>query len=110
MALKDLKKYYDEQTEAYIELKKNLKEMEGQVDEERLAELKANINPLLVNYKRIAYIMFLLNRPNKKSKVKDYERRNKKLLSSLGKSNTLEQINIENRDILNNLNQFVDKE
>ena len=105
MALKDLKNYYNEVCDQYYEMLENLKDFqkdqeEGLVEEDRMEEIKQNIKPLMDNYERISYLMFLLNKPARKEKVKSYEKRNKKLLQKLSKENSLEKMRKENKEIL----------
>lgn len=108
MALKDLKNYYNQVCDQYYEVLENLKDFqkeqeEGLVEEERMEQIKQNIKPLMDNYERISYLMFLLNQPAKKEKIKKYKKQNQKLLNKLSKNNSIEQMNKENIEVLNKL-------
>jgi len=44
----------------------------GLLDPDKLIQMKSYIEPIKINYQRISYIMYLLNKPVKKSKEKKY--------------------------------------
>lgn len=95
MSVKHIKKYYEEVTNQYIEMAENLKEVEefvlqNIVEPERLEQLKETIKPIKDNYLTLSYIMFLLNKPNKKGKEKAYNKRMKKELQNIPFVNTKE--------------------
>ena len=83
MAYKHIKEYYDKICEQYLEMKDEIRdfEIEAQnniMEPERLDMIKEQIKPLMDNYERWSYMMYLLNLPVKKSKQKSYQERNKK--------------------------------
>lgn len=101
MSIKAVNSYYQQICEQYQEMLDNIKDLEkeaadGLVEPERIDRLKEQIAPIKQNYERWAYMMFLLNQPNRKEKHSSYARRNKKLLDSLDKSNSLDAIVKEN--------------
>lgn len=105
MSVKDVKKYYAQVCADYKELQDNIKDFEEAVsnnifEPERLEEYKKSIEPFKANYERITYIMYLLNQPVKKEKMKKYERQNQKLIKSLSKSNSIESQLAENKEVL----------
>lgn len=105
MAIKDVRNYYNEMTAQFLDLEQEIKDFEnecmnGLIEPERLEEIKENIKPLQENFQRISYIMYLLNKPAKKSKAIAYENLNKKLLRFIKAENTLESIKVENDKIL----------
>ncbi len=84
MAVKDVKKYYLDVVKQYVELKQDLHDYEtavknGNITEDRLTEVKENINNIKENVDRIAYIVYLLERPNRKSKKKNYSEQHSSL-------------------------------
>lgn len=114
MSKKHVEQYYNEICDQYMEMQQNIKDfeqiaMEGMIEPERLDEIKKNIEPLMVNYERISYIMYLLNKPNKKEKLKVYEKQNKKILKKLNKNNSLENTLNENTNCINTLKETLHK-
>ena len=89
MAIRDVEKYYNEMSLQLKSLKQEIAEMEEDVKNEVmppefLDDLKTLIQPLMTNWERISYFMFLLHKPTKKSKEAMYKKQQKKLLSSIG--------------------------
>lgn len=85
MSIKHVKEYYNEVSSQYHEFNENLQELEVQVQKgmaspELMEKLKEMIAPLKNNWMTLNYIIFLLNKPNKKPKQARYELQNKKLL------------------------------
>lgn len=108
MSVKHIKQYYDQICKQYSEMLAELKDFEKEAEEnlfppEKLSNIKQLIDPLKVNYERWAFMMFLLNKPNRKEKEKAYVRRNKKLLSKLSKDNNLESVVSENEEVIKKL-------
>ena len=105
MSAKDVIKYYEQVCEQMKELEDNIKDFEDAASKnifspERVEEYKNSVAKFKANYERISYIVFLLNQPVKKSKVKGYEQRNKKLLSKLSKDNSLDAQLKENAEVI----------
>jgi len=82
MAVKDVRNYFYTMLMQYIEEKQNLADFEealkdGNITEEQMQEAMQVVADLEENYHRLAYIMYLLDMPNRKSKkvgyVKQYE-------------------------------------
>ena len=101
MSIKAVKKAYKQICEQYHEMVQDIKDFEkeaaeGLVEPERVDRLKDQIAPIKQNYERWAYIMYLLNQPNRKSKHKNYEKRNLKFLKSLDKNNSIDATFAEN--------------
>ena len=108
MSKRDVDDYFNQIVEQYHEMFESIKELEdecanGLVDPDHLENMKQLIQPLKQNYLRISYIMFLLDKPKRKKKHKQYEQFNKKLLEKIGSENTLEGIKKENEEVLNSL-------
>ena len=105
MSVKAVKKYYEQICEQYHEMVENITDLEeecrnGLVEPERIEGLKAQIAPLKQNYERWAYMMFLLNEPQRKAKKYKYHQSNAKLLRGLSASNSPEATVKENADVL----------
>lgn len=103
MSVKAVRDYYNQICDQYTEMLQDIKDLEkeaaeGLVEPERIERLKYQVAPIKQNYERWAYMMFLLNQPQRKSKHKNYERQNKQLLKSLDKSNSIEAIIQENNE------------
>lgn len=106
MSIKHVKDYYQQVASQYKQLLSNIKEFEkeaekGLIAPERLDEIKQSIKPVLDNYMTLSYIMFLLDQPQRKSKQKDFEKRNKKLLNSIDDKYKQDSIIKNNNNILN---------
>lgn len=112
MAVRHVKEYYDKMVDQYMEMQDNIKEIEkdlanGLVEPEFLERLQEQIKPLKDNYLTLSYIMFLLNQPNRDSKVKKYKEQNKKLLSSIPKQNTMEGKISQNDKAMENIKNIL---
>lgn len=112
MAVRHIKEYYEKMADQYMEMQDNIKEIEkdlanGLVEPEFLERLQEQIKPLKDNYLTLSYIMFLLNQPNRDSKVKKYEQQNKKLLSSIPFENTKEGKISQNDETNKNLKNLI---
>lgn len=114
MAVKDIKEAYEDICNQYHDMIQEIKDFEeeakkGLIEPERLDQIKESIRPLLINYERWSYIMFLLNKPVRKSKYKAYELRNKKFLKLIEKNNTQEGVLKENEAVLESLKKITEK-
>ena len=112
MSVKDIKKYYEEVAEQYLEMRNELKDFselaEKQMFEpERLDAIKESIQPLMRNYEVLSYIMYLLNKPNKKEKQKKYEKMNAKLLATIKQGNTEDGVIEENENVIQKLKKQI---
>lgn len=105
MSKKAVDNYYKEITDQYHEMLQDIKDiekdvMEGLTSPDLLETLKANIAPIKQNWERWTYMMFLLNQPERKSKIPRYKQTNKKLLANLSSSNSIEATIEENKNAL----------
>lgn len=105
MSVKDVKIYFDKIVDDYHEMITAIKDMEeevsnGLVEPERLENMKNIVNPLMLNYERWSYMMYLLNKPNRKSKEKRYEKTYKKV------KNTFNDEHRENMEVVKNLKSY----
>ena len=107
MSVKHVKDYYIKVANDYHQMKLTLDELEKCVSEDTASALVKNIdvirqqvNTLKENYMRIAYIVFLLNQPNKKEKQKRYRQQQQKMLKNIPEKDTYEGVLKENQSIL----------
>lgn len=100
MSRKDVQDYYNQLYSDYVEMIQTLKDMEsecnnGLVSPDRVEQLKKMLEPIKINYQRISYIMYLLDKPNKKEKKRWYEKQNSK--RGFVTDSTLDGIRQENK-------------
>ena len=109
MSVKDVRDYYDKVCEQYLEMKNELADFteeanKGLIEPERIEQAKQAIQPLMNNYERITYIMFLLNQPANKKKVARYKKQQKKKIANLSEVNSLDAVLKENECAIKNIN------
>ena len=112
MAIKHVREYYERMVSDYVEMKRVLEEMEKLSEEKasialsNIEQIREQVKILEANYKRLSYIMFLLNQPNKESKKQRYLAREKKKLSDIPVSDREEAVIEENTRILETLKSY----
>ena len=112
MSKKTVDEYFKRVLADYHNLIMEIKDFEkecvnGLIEPERLDEIKENIQPLMNNYERCLYIMYLYNQPQNKKKHEAYERANKKLLSRIKEENKTEKTLEENKEVLSKVHDLV---
>ena len=110
MAVKHIKEYYEQVCEQYVQMNEELRDFQkevenGLVEPERLDNLKKIIEPLKNNYMTLSWIMYLLNQPNRDSKERAYQKRNKKLIESLDKNFNKESIMKQNDEVIKSIGE-----
>ena len=106
MAIKDVRHYFYTMLTQYVEEKQNLADFEealkeGLITEEQMQEATDTVAGLETNYYRLAYIMYLLDMPNRKSKKDAYVRQYKPIVDELVKLGAdIDSIKKENSDAL----------
>lgn len=106
MAIQDVRQYFYTVLAQYLEEKENLADFEaalkdGLITEDQMQEAMNTVDALEVNYHRLAYIMFLLEMPKRKSKKADYVKHYQKILDELKRLGADETaIKNENTDAL----------
>lgn len=106
MAIKDVRHYFYTMLAQYVEEKQNLADFEdalkdGLITEEQMQEATDTVAGLEANYYRLAYIMYLLDMPNRKSKKDAYVRQYKPIVDELVKLGAdIDSIKKENSDAL----------
>jgi benzoyl-CoA reductase/2-hydroxyglutaryl-CoA dehydratase subunit BcrC/BadD/HgdB len=88
MAIKDVRQYFYTMLSQYIEEKQNLADFEealkdGLITEDQMREATDVVAGLENNYYRLAYIMYLLEMPNRKDKKAAYTKRYKNIVEEL---------------------------
>lgn len=111
MAKRDVALYFLQVQSQYFEMVKLAKEMneelkKGFVTQEQVESIQNEMDILKANYERIAYIMLLLNKPNRKSKKSKEESIYKEWYDYL-KDASKEAIMDENRDVLCDFKKFI---
>jgi benzoyl-CoA reductase/2-hydroxyglutaryl-CoA dehydratase subunit BcrC/BadD/HgdB len=106
MAIKDVRQYYYNMLGQYLEEKQNLADFEealknGLITEDQMQEAMTTVEDLEKNYHRLAYIMYLLDMPNRKDKKEGYVKQHKQILDELKKLGAdIDSIKEENTDAL----------
>ena len=106
MAVKDVRNYFYTMLSQYLEEKQNLADFEkalkdGHITQEQMQEALCNVAELETNYHRLAYIMYLLDMPNRKDKKAGYVRQYRVILDELKKLGAdIDSIKKENSDAL----------
>lgn len=79
MAKKHFDEYFNKIYNQYLQLQQVLEDMTKEVEQniiapERIEELKKTIQPVKTSYEILLYVKYLLNMPQKKSKIKKYKK------------------------------------
>ena len=79
MAKKDVDQYFQKMCSDYSDMIEALHDMEEEasknlISPDRLESMKDQVNVVKNNYMRISYIMYLLNRPNRRGKTERYDK------------------------------------
>lgn len=112
MAIRHVRKYYERMVSDYVEMKTVLEEMEKLSEDKastalnNIEQIKHQVEILEANYKRLSYIMFLLNQPNKEKKKKRYFSQEKKKLDDIPYKDRKEAIIEENSAVIENLKSY----
>ena len=114
MSKKDFDEYYSQVCEQYEELNGQIKEFEkvvqdGLVEPERLENMKKVFQPIMESYQMISWVAYLLNKPNRKEKHKNYSDMLMKKEKSLDKKYSKEGIISTNKDALSELGRVIHK-
>lgn len=92
MAIRDVKEYYIKTLQQYIESKADLADFEqavkdGYITEDRLEDVKTELELIKENVDRLGYIIFLLNLPKRKSKQPAYIKANQEIIARFKAAN-----------------------
>lgn len=104
---RDFDEYYNKICEQYFQLQEVLKDISNDisnniVDPNRIEQVKQTILPVENSYRTLSYIKYLLDKPARKSKLKRYNKKSKKLLD-ISKGHQSTDIINKNADIISNV-------
>ena len=110
MAVKHVKEYYDQVCEQYMQMQEEIKDFQSEVENgiiepERIDNLKKVIEPLKSNYMTLSWIMYLLNKPQRDTKEKAYQRRTKKFTESLDKDFDKDSVIKTNESVISSIKE-----
>ena len=109
MAVRDVKEYYYKLLVQSAEMKADLEDFEkalkaGYITEDKLDEVKAQVDTIQANFERIGYIMYLLELPNRDSKKVKFKKQNSKLINHFVEAKADEEaVFDENKSALDHL-------
>jgi len=109
MAVKDVREYYWKLKAQYEEMENDLADFNealqnGFITEDRLAEVKDEVERMKINCDRVAFIIYLLEMPNRPSKKPKYNKQNIKLLKEFDRRDaTDENVFAENKSALDHI-------
>lgn len=111
MSVKDVREYYDSVVADYSEMLETLKEMEelaaqDVVNPDKVEDLRKTVEPLKLNYQTLSWVIFLLDKPVKKSKQQKYTNSMKKKMNKIdpNKERSPEAIFNQNKEVIESLN------
>ena len=109
MSKKDFDLYYEEVCKQYKDFLEELKDFEELakqqvVSPETIENAKAVIEPLKVNWETLNYVMYLLNKPVKKSKQDRYEKSCKPKQCKTDK-----EVYAENQKCIDSMKEFTEE-
>lgn len=120
MSRRDVVKYYLEQEASYLEMLKDIKDLEKDYKEGLITnEAYSNLNSRLLesiqivkdNYNQLSYIMMLLNQPHRNSKKLKEHRQNNKIYKYLENEKcTQYDLYLENTNALANIKKIIKEE
>lgn len=104
MSKKHVDEYFNKIASQYKDMLNEIHDFEiecsrGLIDPERVELVKKSVEPLMNNYMRWSYMMYLLNLPNRQHKKNKFERLNKKYVTNIKDESTLK----ENSDVIDKL-------
>lgn len=113
MSVRDVKEYYLSVVRDYKDMLQELQDFEIElqhnlVSPEKVDELKQLMEPIKNNYQTLSYIIYLLNKPQRNSKVKQakYDKQHKKDISFIDPKFTKTGILEQNKQALQNIKSY----
>ena len=110
MSKRHLDEYFNKIVTDYKEMLDTIKELEeecnkGLVHPDKLEQIKEAVKPLKENYMTLSWVMFLLNKPNRKNKSKRYEESEKNKMKKIDpkKERSPESVFKENKETIENI-------
>ena len=114
MSKKHVEDYYLKMVSDYTEMKEVLQEVQKAADlnpecysVNYIHSIKEKVQLLESNYKRLSYIMFLLNMPNRKDKVDRYIKREHKKLDNIPEKDRRNSIEEENHEVIHSIKNML---
>lgn len=105
MAKRDVDKYYRQITEQYQEAMQDLSDIENSHDvmypPETIENIKVMADSIKTTYDILSWVMYLMNKPTKKSKAYKYAKTTKKMRFSMNHDKKPEVVVSANRETLN---------
>lgn len=110
MAYLDVKAYFLQVEDQYLSMYNELKNFEqsyqnGELSKEQLETIKDNLLTLKANYERLAYVMYLFNKPKSTKKHNNIKDDLEDKFEFIGA--TKKQVIDENTFILNDIRQYL---
>lgn len=111
MALRHFKEYYKQVEKQQLKMVEDAKEFdkllkEGKVEPEQVEQVQLMLSKVTENYKRLTYIAYLLQLPNKKQK--ETKHRDAKIEKALEKDSQ-EAILLENENVLVEFKKYIEE-
>jgi len=109
MAVRDVREYYWKLLAQQEEMQNDFADFEealrnGFITEDRLEEVKAEAERVKQNVDRVAFILYLLEKPNRKEKQPKHDKANKKLVDEFERRDATEaQVLDENKSALDHI-------
>jgi len=109
MAVRDIREYYWKLLAQQEEMQNDLEDFtealqNGYITEEKLEDVKTEVSRLKENVDRVAFILYLLEKPNRPEKKPKYDKANKSLLQEFeNRNSTEEQVLAENKSALDHI-------
>jgi iron uptake system EfeUOB component EfeO/EfeM len=113
MALKQVKNYYLQVQEQYLEMVNDAKDFDeaikkGLIDQAQYDQAQTLLNRVKENYERLSYIIYLFYQPNRDKKVAKFNNQHKELVKHFNSAgSSKESILEENSDMLKQFKQIV---
>jgi iron uptake system EfeUOB component EfeO/EfeM len=113
MALKQVKNYYLQVQEQYLEMVNDAKDFDeaikkGLIDQAQYDQAQTLLNRVKENYERLSYIIYLFYQPNRDKKVAKFNNQHKGLVKHFNSAgSSKESILEENSDMLKQFKQIV---
>lgn len=111
MAKRHFDKYFQSVCKQYFEMRNDLEELNKAdmvVDSAVVDNIKRMIEPLRASYETLSYIAYLLNLPNRESKVKRHTARLKKGALDIFKGHMAEDVKAQNQAVLDRLKETIE--
>ena len=109
MAVLDVKEYYWTLLAQYEEMEADLADFtealqNGFITEDKLSSIREEVERMKINCDRVAFILYLLEKPNRVHKKARYDKQNKRLLAEFNNRNATDlNVLAENKSALDHI-------